>query len=108
MADHLITEILKIEAEADRIIHDAKQKAEKIIASIHYEIELVKTALEGEYQRNLEKLPSKIAGLRKPEEEHLRNEFELSKKKLLAVDDAILEDAVHCVLRHIYTDISIV
>ena len=102
MSDHLIADVLKIELEADTIVRDAKQKAGKIIADIHNEIGSIKTNLENEYRQKLETLKSKTFDLQKSEEERLRNEFELFKKKLLHIDDKILEDAVKWVVKHIY------
>ncbi len=102
MGDHLITEVLNIEAEADNIVSEAKQKAEGIVANIHNEIELIKTAFENEYRQKLEMLKAKIAELQKTEEEGLRNEFELLEKKLLHINNESIENAVDWVVKHIY------
>lgn len=102
MGDHLIADILKIEVEADNIVNDGKQKAEKIIANIHDEIESIKINLEKEYHQKLEILKAKIANLQKSEEERLRNEFELLKGNLLHLNSKNVEDAVNWVIKHIY------
>lgn len=102
MSDHLIAEVLKIETEADNIVGDAKQKAGKIIANIHTEIGFIRAALENEYRQKLEILKSKTVDLQKSEEERLRNEFELLKKKLLHINTKIMENAVDWVVKHIY------
>lgn len=102
MSDHLITEVLKIEAEADNIVNDAKEKAAKIIADIHNEIGFIKTNLENEYRQRLEIVKSKTFDLQKSEEERLRNEFELLEEKLLYVKNKFMEDAVNWVIKHIY------
>ena len=46
MSDHLITEILKIEEEADRIVNEARLKAREITANVHHEIESIKITCE--------------------------------------------------------------
>jgi F0F1-type ATP synthase membrane subunit b/b' len=102
MSDHLIVDVLKIEEEADNIINDGKQKAEKIVANIHDEIESIKTNLEKEYRQKLELLKAKIADLQKTEEERLRNEFELLRRNILHINSKIMEDAVKWVIKHIY------
>jgi len=102
MSDHLITEILKIEEEADRIVNDARQKAGEIIVNIHHEIESIKITRENEYRQKLEIGKASIAKLQKSEEEGLRNESELLKKKLLNINGKSMEDAVTWVVKHIY------
>lgn len=102
MSNHLIAEVLEIESEADTIVRDAKQKAEKIIADIHHELGCMKATLENEYRQKLETLKSKTLDLQKSEEERLRNEFELLKKNLLHRNNQIVEDAVNWVIKHIY------
>ena len=101
MSDHLIANILKIEAEADNIVKDAKQKAGEITAGIHNEISIIKTNLEDEYRQKLEALKSRMAELQKSEEGRLRVEFESLKKQLLDKSKN-LEDAVNWVIKHIY------
>ncbi|HLE87005.1 MAG TPA: hypothetical protein VI727_05030 [Candidatus Brocadiaceae bacterium] len=102
MSDHLITEILKIEEEADRIVNEAKLKAREIIADIHNEVESIKTTYENEYRQKLEIVKARIHELQKAEEEGLRNESEALKKKLLQVNRKNVEDAVAWVVKHIY------
>lgn len=102
MSNHLIAEILEIESEANTIVRDAKQKAEKIIADIHHGIGCMKATLENEYRQKLEILKSKTLDLQKSEEERLRNEFELYKEKLLHMNNQIMEDAVDWIVKHIY------
>lgn len=88
--------------EADTIVNDGKQKAEKIIANIHDEIKSIKTNIEKEYYQRLEILRAEIADLQKSEEERLRNEFELLKENLLHRNSKIMEDAVNWIIKHIY------
>lgn len=102
MSEHLITEILKIEEDADRIVNEARQKAREITADIHNEIESIKTTYENEYRKKLEIVKARIAELQKSEEEDLRNESELLKKKLLNINSKNMEDAVRWVVKHIY------
>lgn len=102
MSNHLIAEVLRIESEADTIVRDAKQKAEKIIAGIHQEIGCIKETLEKEYSQRLEALKSKTLDSQKSEENRLKNEFELAKKNLLCINNQITEDAVNLVVKHIY------
>ncbi|MBM4066685.1 MAG: hypothetical protein FJ266_13770 [Planctomycetes bacterium] len=102
MSDRLITEILKIEEEADHIVHEAKLKAGEIIANIHREVESTKTNFENEYRQKLEIGKAGIAELQKSEEEGLRNESELLKKKLLNINSKSMEDAATWVVKHIY------
>ena len=102
MGDHLITEIAEIEAEADNIVRDAHRKAEKVIANVPNEISLAKATLENEYHQKFEKSKAKIIEFQKSEEERLKNEFELLKKRLLHVDGKSMEDAVNWVVKHIY------
>ena len=102
MSDQLVTEILNIEAEADNVVGEARQKTAGIVANIHNEIELIKTAFENEYRQKLEMLKAKIAELQKSEEEGLRNEFELLEKKLLHINNERIENAVDWVVKHIY------
>ena len=102
MSDHLITEILKIEEEADRIVNEARQKAREITANVHHEIESIETTCENEYRQKLEIVKARIAELQKSEEEGLRNESELLKKKLLNINSKSMEDAVTWVVKHIY------
>jgi len=102
MSDHLITEILKIEEEADCIVNEARQKAKEITANVHYEIESIKITCENEYRKKLEIVKARIAELQKSEEEGLRNESELLKKKLLNINSKSMEDAVRWVVKHIY------
>ena len=102
MSDHLITEILKIEEEADRIVNEARQKAREIIVNIHHEIESIKITCENEYRKKLEIVKVRIAKLQKSEEEGLRNKSELLKKKLLNINSKSIEAAVTWVVKHIY------
>jgi len=102
MSDHLITEILKIEEGADRIVNEARQKAREIIANAHHEIESIKITCENEYRKKLDIVKARIAELQKSEEEGLRNESELLKKKLLNINSKSMEDAVRWVVKHIY------
>ncbi|MCF6154129.1 MAG: hypothetical protein E3K36_02520 [Candidatus Brocadia sp.] len=102
MSNHLIAEVLEIESEADTIVRNAKQKAEKIIAGIHHEIGCMKAIIENEYRQKLETLKSKTLDLQKSEEERLRNEFKLLKKNLLHRNNQIVQDAVNWVVKNIY------
>ena len=102
MSDHLITEILKIEEEANRIVNEARQKAKEITANVHHETESIKITCENEYRQKLEIVKARIAELQKSEEEGLRNESELLKKKLLNINSKSMEDAVRWVVKHIY------
>ena len=102
MSDHLITEILKIEEDANRIVNEARQKAREITANVHYETESIETTCENEYRQKLEIVKARIAELQKSEEEGLRNESELLKKKLLNINSKSMEDAVTWVVKHIY------
>ncbi|MDN3514546.1 MAG: hypothetical protein NG747_09110 [Candidatus Brocadia sp.] len=104
MSEPLIKEVLKIEAEADQIVSNAKQKAEQIINNIHNETGSIKTNIEKEYHQRLETVKAKFADLQKSEEDRLRNEFESTKKNLLRIDDKIMEDAIHWVIKHICGD----
>src|SRR3972149_7473762 len=94
MSDHLITEVLKIEEEADRIVNEDRQKAREIIVNIHHEIESIKITCENEYRQKLEIIKAGIAELQKSEAEGLRNESELLKKKLLNINSKRIEAAV--------------
>ena len=102
MSDHLITEILKIEEEADRIVNEARQKAREITANVHHEIESIETTCENEYRQKLEIVKGRLAELQKSEAEGLRNESELLKKKLLNINSKSIEAAVTWVVKHIY------
>ena len=102
MSDHLITEVLKIEEESDRIVNEARQKAREITANVHHETESIETACENEYRKKLEIVKARIAELQKSEEEGLRNESEALKKKLLQINRKNVEDAVAWVVKHIY------
>ena len=102
MSDHLITEVLKIEEEANRIVNEARQKAKEITANVHHETESIKTTCENAYRQKLEIVKAGIAELQKSEEEGLRNESELLKKKLLNINSKSMEDAVRWVVKHIY------
>jgi vacuolar-type H+-ATPase subunit H len=102
MSDHLIAEVLKIEEEADRIVNEARQKARDIIANVHHEIESIRISCENEYRKKLEIVKAGIGELQKSEEEGLRNESELLKKKLLNINSKSMEDAVTWVVKHIY------
>ena len=82
MSDHLIKEVLNIEAEADNIVNNARQKAERIIADVDNEINLIKNNLENKYHQKLELLRAEIVNLQMSEEERLKNEFESLKEKL--------------------------
>ena len=75
MSDHLITEVLKIEEEADRIVNEARRKAKEIAANVHHETESIKTTCENEYIQKLAIVKARIAELQKSEEEGLRNEL---------------------------------
>ncbi len=102
MSDHLITEVLKIEEEADRIVNEARQKAREITANVHHEIESIKITCENEYRKKLDIVKARIAELQKSEEEGLRNKSELLKKKLFNINSKSTEDVVRWVLKHIY------
>jgi len=102
MSDHLITEVRKIEEDADRIVNEARLKAREIIANVHHETESIETTCENEYRQKLEIIKARIAELQKSEEEGLRNESELLKKKLLNINSKSMEDAVRWVVKHIY------
>ena len=102
MSDHLITEVLKIEEDADRILNEARLKAREIIANVHHETESIETTCENEYRQKLEIVKARIAELQKSEEEGLRNESELLKKKLLNINSKSIEAAVTWVVKHIY------
>ena len=102
MSDHLITEVLKIEEEADRIVNEARQKAREITANVYHEIESIKITCENEYRKKLEIVKAGIAELQKSEEEGLRNKSELLKKKLFNIDSKSTEDAVAWAVKHIY------
>ena len=102
MSDHLITEILKLEEDADRIVNEARLKAREIIANVHHETESIETTCENKYRQKLEIVKARIAELQKSEEEGLRNESELLKKKLLNINSKSMEDAVTWVVKHIY------
>ncbi|MBI2557298.1 MAG: hypothetical protein HY607_03375 [Planctomycetes bacterium] len=102
MSDNLITEILKIEGEADRIVNEARQKAREITANVHHEIESIETTCENEYRQKLEIVKARFAELQKSEAEGLRHESELLKKKLLNINSKSIEAAVTWVVKHIY------
>ena len=102
MSDHLITEILKIEEEADRIVNEARQKAREITANVHHVIESIETTCENEYRQKLEIVKARFAELQKSEAEGLRNESELLIKKLLNINSKSIEAAVTWVVKHIY------
>ncbi|MEK6559306.1 MAG: hypothetical protein AABZ43_04095 [Planctomycetota bacterium] len=102
MSDHLIKEVLNIEAEADNIVNNARQKAERIIADVDNEINLIKNNLENKYHQKLELLRAEIVNLQMSEEERLKNEFESLKEKLLHIDGKSMENAVNWVLKRIY------
>ena len=102
MSDHLITEVLKIEEDADRIVNEARQKAREITANVHHEIESIEITCENEYRQKLEIIKARIAELQKSEEEGLRNESELLKKKILNINSKSIENAVTWVVKHIY------
>jgi len=102
MSDHLITEILKIEEEANRIVNEARQMAKEITANVHHETKSIETTCENEYRQKLEIVMARIAELQKSEEEGLRNESELLKKKLLNINSKSIEDAVAWAVKHIY------
>ena len=102
MSDHLITEILKLEEDADRIVNEARLKAREIIANVHHETESIETTCENEYRQKLEIIKARIAELQKSEEEGLRNESELLKKKILNINSKSIENAVTWVVKHIY------
>ncbi|HHT9114231.1 MAG: hypothetical protein HZA47_11560 [Planctomycetes bacterium] len=102
MSDHLITEVLKIEEGADRILNEARQKAREIIVNVHHETESIETTCENEYRKKLEIVKARIAELQKSEEEGLRNESELLKKKLLNINSKSMEDVVTWVVKYIY------
>ena len=102
MSDHLITEVLKIEEDADRILNEARLKAREIIANVHHETESIETTCENKYRQKLEIVKARIAELQKSEEEGLRNKSELLKKKLLNINSKSIEDAVTWVVKHIY------
>lgn len=101
MNNSLIAEVLKIEQEADNILNDARLEAEKVISSIDKEVKSIKTALESEFQHKLGKLKEEIAAQQRLEEERLRNDYELSKRKFLNIDNKKKEDAINCVLKYI-------
>ncbi len=102
MSGQLITNILDIEAEADTIVNNAKQKAEKIISDIDNEINLYKGTLENENHLKIKQLRVKMSSLQRAEEEVLKNKFESLKEKLLHIDSKSTDDAVNWVLKHIY------
>lgn len=102
MSDHLIKEVLNIEAEADNIVNNARQKAERIIANIDNEINLIKGILENKQHQKLELLRAEIVNLQMSEEERLKNEFESLKEKLLHIDSKSLGNTVNWVLKRIY------
>ena len=102
MSDNLITEILKIEEDADRIVNEARLKAREITANVHHETESIETACENEYRQELEIVKARINELQKAEEEGLRNESELLKRKLLNINSKSMEDSVRWVVKHIY------
>ena len=102
MSDHLITEVRKIEEDADRIVNEARLKAREIIANVHHETESIETTCENEYRQKLEIVKAGIAELQKSEEEGLRNESELLKKKILNINSKSIENAVTWVVKHIY------
>ncbi|MFO0795588.1 MAG: hypothetical protein U0586_16175 [Candidatus Brocadiaceae bacterium] len=102
MNNYLISEVLQVEAEADNLVNQARQKAELFIANIPNEINSIKTILENKYQQDLEAIRIKMAHVRQGEEERLKNEYEALKEKLNTVDDKTIEDAVHCVIKHMY------
>ena len=102
MSDHLIAEVLKIEEDADRILNEARLKAREIIANVHHETESIETTCENKYRQKLEIVKARIAELQKSEEEGLRNESELLKKKLLNINSKSIEDAVAWAVKHIY------
>lgn len=102
MSDNLIKEVLNIEAEADNIVNNARQKAERIIADVDNEINLIKNNLENKYHQKLELLRAEIADIQKSEEERLKNEFESLTEKLPCIDRKSMEDAVNWMLKRIY------
>ena len=102
MSDHLITEILKIEEEANRIVNEARQMAKEITANVNHETKSIETTCENAYRQKLEIVKAGIAELQKSEEEGLRNESELLKKKLLNINSKSMEDVVMWVVKHIY------
>ncbi|HHT9137495.1 MAG TPA: hypothetical protein ACFYEK_09670 [Candidatus Wunengus sp. YC60] len=102
MSNHLITEILKIEEEADLVVNEARKKAREIVAGIHHEIESIKTTLENEYRQKLEISNARISEQQKTEAEGLRNESESLKNKLLSINSKSIEDTVRWVVKHIY------
>jgi cell division septum initiation protein DivIVA len=101
MSNSLITEVLKIEREADNILNDARLEAERVISNIDKEVKSIKTALESEFQYKLGKLKEEIAAQQRLEEERLRNDYELPKRKFLNIDNKKKEDAINCVLKYI-------
>lgn len=102
MSDHLITEVLKIEEEADRIVNVARQQAKEITANVYHETKSIETTCKNEYRKKLDIVKARISELQKSEEEGLRNESELLKKKLLNINSKSMEDAVTWAVKHIY------
>ena len=102
MNNHLISEVLQIEAEADNLVTEARQKVELIIASVPNEINSIKAFLENKYHQDLEEMRIKKAHARQGEVERLKNEYEALKEKLNTVDNKTIEDAVHCLIKHMY------
>ena len=102
MNNHLISEVLQIEEEADNLVNEARQKAELIIVNIPNEINSIKAILENKYQQDLEEIRIKMAHARQGEEGRLKNEYEALKEKLYTVDNKTIEDAVHCVIKYMY------
>lgn len=98
MSDHLITDILEIEAEADSIVSNAKRKAGEIMAKVPGDVESIRTSCENEYREQIETLKQEIADLQKSEEGRLRSAFELTKKKFISINDKNTEDAVNWVV----------
>ena len=102
MSSHLITVILEIVAEADKIVHDARQKAGEIITSVHNEVERIQSAIEDEYHRKLETLKAQLAVQQTAEVERLRNKVDSLKKNLLLKNGMIMEEAVAWTIKHLY------
>ena len=102
MNGHLITEILAIEAEADKIVDDAKRRAGEIVAGIHGEVERIQSSIEDEYRRKLEALKTQLAMQQAAEAERQRNRYELLKKNLLQENGKNKETAVGWTIKHLF------
>jgi len=96
--ENVVTAVLKIEEEANKIVLDAKAKARQREKEIEHEISKIASRLQKGFNKDVENLKVQIQKKQLEEAERVRQTFEQKEKEIEKISPAIGEEMVRLVL----------